>query len=128
MLVAMAEIGIRSDSKSWGVRNGNIIHYTISYKMFRCKYTQYTYIVGKYQINLYQLYKQVEKRVCGELFCPVSRRVQMNFIFRDNLSYPMSVKMVWRILDSLHVNELASDCCLTPTQQFFTMSWREQVN
>jgi hypothetical protein len=29
--------------------------------MFRCKYTQYTYIVGKYQINLYQLYKPVEK-------------------------------------------------------------------
>ena len=30
--------------------------------------TQYTYIVGKYIIYLYELYKQVEKRAFGDLF------------------------------------------------------------
>ena len=46
---------------------------------------QYTYIVGKYKIYLYELQKQTEQRVFGELFRPVSQRVQMNFIFNDNV-------------------------------------------
>ena len=46
---------------------------------------QYTYIVGKYRIYLYELQKQAEQRAFGELFRPVSRRVQMNFIFNDNV-------------------------------------------
>ena len=38
---------------------------------------QYTYIVGKYKIYLYELQKQAEQRAFGELFRPVSQRVQM---------------------------------------------------
>ena len=37
---------------------------------------QYMYIVGKYKIYLYELQKQVEQRAFGELFRPVSQRVQ----------------------------------------------------
>ena len=33
----------------------------------------------------YELSKQTEKRDFGELFFPVSERVQMNFIFSDNM-------------------------------------------
>ena len=43
------------------------------------------YIVGKYKIYLYELQKQAEQRAFGELFGPVSQRVQMNFIFKDNV-------------------------------------------
>ena len=46
---------------------------------------QYTYIVGKYKIYLYELQKQAEQRTFGELFMPVSQRVQMNFKFNDNV-------------------------------------------
>ena len=47
---------------------------------------QYTYvIVSKYKIYLYELYKQAEQRAFGELFRPVSQRVQINFIFNDNV-------------------------------------------
>ena len=46
---------------------------------------QYTYIVGKYKIYLYELQKQAEQRAFVELFRPVSQRVQMNFIFNDNV-------------------------------------------
>ena len=48
-------------------------------------YIQYTYIVGKYTIYLQELQKQAEQRAFGELFRPVSQRVQMNFIFNDNI-------------------------------------------
>ena len=34
---------------------------------------------------LYELQKQAEQRTFGELFRPVSQRVQMNFIFNDNI-------------------------------------------
>jgi hypothetical protein len=44
-------------------------------------YRQYTYIVGKYKIYLYKLLKRPEKRACAELFFPVSRRVEIYFIF-----------------------------------------------
>ena len=46
---------------------------------------QYTYIVGKYKINLYELQKQAEQRDFGEIFSAVSQRVQMNLIFNDNV-------------------------------------------
>jgi hypothetical protein len=42
---------------------------------------QYTYIVGKYIICVYQ----VEKWVFCELFYHVSQRVQIKFIFNDNV-------------------------------------------
>ena len=48
-------------------------------------YIQCTYIVSKYKIYLYELQKQAEQRAFGELFRPVSQRVQMNFIFSDNV-------------------------------------------
>ena len=44
------------------------------------------YITGKHKLYLNELYKQVEKQTFGDLFCPVSQRVQMNFIFSDNVS------------------------------------------
>ena len=50
-----------------------------------CIYIQYTYIVGKYKIYLYELQKQAEQRAYGELFRPVSQRVQIHFIFNDNV-------------------------------------------
>ena len=34
---------------------------------------------------MYELQKQAEQRALGELFMPVSQRVQMNFIFNDNI-------------------------------------------
>jgi hypothetical protein len=40
---------------------------------------QYTHILSKYKICLYELQKQAEK----SLFFPVSRKVQINFIFPD---------------------------------------------
>ena len=43
------------------------------------------YIVGKYKIYLYELQKQAEQRALGELFRSVSQRVQMDFIFNDNV-------------------------------------------
>ena len=46
---------------------------------------QYTYIVGKYKIYLCEPQKQAEQRALGELFRSVSQRVQMNFIFNDNV-------------------------------------------
>ena len=49
-------------------------------------YIQYTYIVGKYKIYLYELQKLAEQQAFGKLFRPVSQRVQMNFIFIDNVS------------------------------------------
>ena len=49
------------------------------------KHIQYIYIVGKYKIYLYELQKQAEQRAFGKLFRPVSQRVQMNFIFNDNV-------------------------------------------
>ena len=49
------------------------------------RYIQYTYIVGKYKMYLYELQKQAEQRALGELFRPVSQRLQMNFIFNDNV-------------------------------------------
>jgi hypothetical protein len=42
---------------------------------------QYTYIVVKCKIYSYELEKQLEKRIFGELFWSVSHRVQVNFIF-----------------------------------------------
>ena len=43
------------------------------------------YIEGRYIIYLYELWKQVEKRAFGELFCPVSQLEQINLIFSDNV-------------------------------------------
>ena len=37
-----------------------------------------TYIVGKYSIYLYEM------GAFGESFCPVSQKVEMNYIFSDN--------------------------------------------
>ena len=50
------------------------------WKLNNCIYT--TYIHVHY---LYQLQKQVEKRIIDELFCPVQQRVQIIFIFTENL-------------------------------------------
>ena len=47
-----------------------------------CIHIQYTYIVGKYKIYLYELQKQAEQKAFGELFMPVSQ--QINFIFNNN--------------------------------------------
>ena len=41
-------------------------------------YSQYTSIVGKYIMYLYELYKELEKRAFGELFSPVSQQVEIN--------------------------------------------------
>jgi hypothetical protein len=49
------------------------------------EYIWYMYIVRKYKIYLYKLYKQVEKWVFGDLFQPVSQRVQIHFIFNNNV-------------------------------------------
>ena len=54
-------------------------------KITNQKYTQYTYIVGKYKIYLYELQKQVEKRNSRNIFWPISRRVQIHFIFTNNV-------------------------------------------
>ena len=43
--------------------------------------TIYVHCRGKYIFYLYELQKQVE----SELFCPVLQRVQMNYIFFDNV-------------------------------------------
>ena len=62
---------------------------------------QYTYIVGKYKIYLYELWKQAEYRAFGELFRPVSQRVQMNFILKDNvriLCLSCNVKKVGKLV------------------------------
>ena len=62
---------------------------------------QYTYIVGKYKIYLYELQKQAEQRSFGDLFWPVSQRVQMNFIFSDNvriLCLSCNVKKVGKLV------------------------------
>ena len=56
-----------------------------SSKNLYMSYIQYTYIVGKYKIYLYELQKRAEQRAFGKLFRPVSQRVQMNFIFNDNV-------------------------------------------
>ena len=64
-------------------------------------YIQYTYIVGKYKIYLYELQKQAEQRAFGELFMPVSQRVQINFIFNDNvriLCLSCNVKKVGKLV------------------------------
>lgn len=43
-------------------------------------YKQYTYIVSKYKINLYELKLQlVEKPAFDELFWSISQRVKINF-------------------------------------------------
>ena len=39
----------------------------------------------KYKIYLYELQKQAEQRAFGQLFRPVSQRVQRNSIFNDNV-------------------------------------------
>ena len=62
---------------------------------------QYTYIVGKYKIYLYELQKQTEQRAIGELFRPVSQRVQTNLIFTDNvriLCLSSNVKKVGKLV------------------------------
>jgi hypothetical protein len=51
---------------------------------------QYTYIVDKNKTYLYK----VEKRTFGELFCSVSQRVQMNFIFSDNI-HILCLSLMW---------------------------------
>ena len=59
------------------------------------------YIVGKYKIYLYELQKQAEQRAFGELFRPDSQRVQMNFIFNDNvriLCLSCNVKKVGKLV------------------------------
>jgi hypothetical protein len=48
-------------------------------------YGKYTYIVGKYKIYLYELQKLEEKRTTGKLFWPVLQRVQITFMFTDNV-------------------------------------------
>ena len=58
---------------------------TCGYSAWLQVYRQYTYIVGKYRIYLHELQKQGEKRVSCKFFCPVSWRVQVNFIFSDNV-------------------------------------------
>jgi hypothetical protein len=45
----------------------------------------YMYVVGKCIIYLYKISKQLQKRTFGKFFNPVSQRVQMNFIFSDNV-------------------------------------------
>jgi hypothetical protein len=45
----------------------------------------YMYVVGKCIIYLYKISKPLEKRTFGKFFNPVSQRVQMNFIFSDNV-------------------------------------------
>ena len=62
---------------------------------------QYTYIVRKYKIYLYELQKQAEQRAFGELFMPVSQRVQKNYIFNDNvriLCLSCNVKKVGKLV------------------------------
>ena len=64
-------------------------------------YIQYTYIVGKYKIYLHELQKQAEQRAFRELFMPAQQRVQMNFIFNDNvriLCLSCNVKKVVKIV------------------------------
>ena len=53
------------------------------YLQFNMETTQYMYIVRKYQTYLYE--KQVEKRALGKFFRCISQRVQINFIFTDNI-------------------------------------------
>ena len=64
-------------------------------------YIQCTYIVSKYKIYLYELQKQAEQRAYGKLFRPVSQRVQINFIFNDNvriLCLSCNVKKVGKLV------------------------------
>jgi hypothetical protein len=61
--------------------------YLYMYIVRKCNIYLYMYIVGKCNIYLYNLYKQVEKGAFDQLFLPVLQRVQMNFIFTDNLHY-----------------------------------------
>ena len=64
-------------------------------------YIQYTYIVGKYKIYLCELQKQAEQKAFGELLRPVSQRVQIHFIFNDNvriLCLSCNVKIVRKLV------------------------------
>jgi hypothetical protein len=40
--------------------------------------------IGKLKIYLHKLQKQVEKQAFVELYCPISQRVQINYIFSVN--------------------------------------------
>ena len=47
-------------------------------------YRQYTHIVGKYGIYIYEVYTREETRTLCEFILPVPQRLEMNCIFSDN--------------------------------------------
>ena len=47
-------------------------------------YRQYTHIVGKYEIYIYEVYTREETRTLCEFILPVPQRLEMNCIFSDN--------------------------------------------
>ena len=64
-------------------------------------YIQYTYIVGKYTIYLYELQKQADQRVFGEFFQACFAASTMNIIFNDNvriLCLSCNIKKVEKIV------------------------------
>lgn len=63
----------------------------------------------KILINVYELQKQVEKRFFVELFWPVSQRMQIHFLFTENvrilsLSVIMKSQKVHNLLNSFSIN------------------------
>jgi hypothetical protein len=68
---------------------------------------QYTYIVVKCKIYSYELEKQLEKRIFGELFWSVSHRVQVNFIFVYYV-YPAISKSLKQVSHYLNIAETSA--------------------
>ena len=76
------------------------IKVNVQTQLYLMKYTIYVHC-RKYKIYLYELQKQAEQRAFGELFMPVSQRVQMNVIFNDNvriLCLSCNVKKVGKLV------------------------------
>jgi hypothetical protein len=57
-----------------------MIYFSATVHVYTLYIRQYTYIVGKYKIYLYE---QEEQQTSDELFWPVSQQVQINFILTD---------------------------------------------
>ena len=62
-----------------------------------------------YKIDLYEFQKQVEKGALGDHFYPVSQRVQMNFIFSNNVR--ILIVFVLQFLKSPQINAKLSKMC-----------------
>ena len=83
------------------------------YFSYKTTIFQYTYIVSNNKIYLYELQKQVDKRSFGELFWFVSQRVQINFIFTDNVRCCVYSQMPEKVQNKSRNNACSNwlQCC-----------------